>query len=255
MVGGIDVEDAPARVGFRFGARGHGDALLRLAGDAVRIAERELAFVAGGGLEIQDAAGKAFGHGVGHALAVAVDPFAADAQQRERRAPGGRARLAEADLDGGIPVGVPFDGPFKAEVQQRGVFDMETARAGGVLGREGAGGEEKQGSGAHGERPQLYGPAAWAGKSIAAKIQSDAHKKCRRHFDAGRAASYRRRYSDRSIQDSHLRLLLQMGRAPERERLQSNRYRCSEHRGVSAKVRGARQAVIVSHGRGWTLRN
>ena len=31
MVGGIDVEDAPSRVGFRFGARGHRDALLRRA--------------------------------------------------------------------------------------------------------------------------------------------------------------------------------------------------------------------------------
>ena len=149
MVGGIDVEDAPARVGFRFGPGGHGDALLRLAGDAVRIAERELAFVAGGGLEIQDAAGKAVGHGIGHAVVVAVHPFSTDAQQRERWAPGGRARLAEADLDGGVPVGVPLNGPFKSEVQQRGVFDMETAGSGGVLGLEGAGGEEKKGSGAH----------------------------------------------------------------------------------------------------------
>ena len=150
MVGRIDVEDAAARVGFRFGPGSHGDALLRLAGDAVRIAERELAFVAGGGLEIQDAPGKAVGHGIGHALLVAVHPFPADAQQRERWTPGGSARLAEADLDGGIPVGVPFDGPFKPEVQQRGVFHMETAGSCGVLGLQGAGGEEKQGSGAHG---------------------------------------------------------------------------------------------------------
>ena len=110
VVGRIDVEDAAARVGFRFGPRGHGDALLRLAGHAVRIAERELALIAGGRLEIEDAARKAFGHGVGHALAVAVDSFAADAQQRERGAPRGRARLAEADFDRGIPVGVPLDG-------------------------------------------------------------------------------------------------------------------------------------------------
>ena len=141
VVGGIDVEDASARVGFRFGPRGHRDALLRLPGHAVRILEREFAFIAGGRLEIEDAAGKALGHGVGHALARAIHPFAADAQQRERGAPRLRARLAKADLHGGVPVCVALNGPFEAEVQQRRVFDVETARTRRVLGRQSVSGQ------------------------------------------------------------------------------------------------------------------
>ncbi len=150
MVGGIHVQDASALIGFRFGPCGHSDALLRLAADAVRITERELAFVAGGGLEIQDAPRKAFGHAITHLVLVAVHPFPTDTQQRERRAPGGRAHLAEADRHAGIPVGVPLESPFESEVQERRMFYMESAGAGGVLGLEGADGEEKQGSGAHG---------------------------------------------------------------------------------------------------------
>ena len=140
MVGGIDVENASARVGFWFGPSGHRDALLRRARHAVRILERELALVAGGGFEIQDAAREAFGDGVSHALASAIDLFAADAQQRQRRTPGCRACLAKADLHCGVPVCIALDGPFKAQVQQRRVFDMETARTGGVLGGQSASG-------------------------------------------------------------------------------------------------------------------
>jgi len=57
VVGGIDVEYTTACVGLWFGSGGDGDTLLRLACDSVRIAEHELAFVACGRLEIQDAAG------------------------------------------------------------------------------------------------------------------------------------------------------------------------------------------------------
>ena len=152
MVRGINVQDAPPFVGLRFRSRGDGDALLRLAADAIRIAEREFAFVAGCRLQIQDAAGKAFGHRIGHLVLVAVHAFAADAQQRQRRTPVSGPCLAEAYLDGGVSVSVPRYGPFESEVEQRRVFYMELTRLSGILGREGAGGEDKQGKDAHGER-------------------------------------------------------------------------------------------------------
>jgi hypothetical protein len=81
------VEDASARVRLRLGPGGHGHALLCLAGDAVWILERELAFVAGGRLEIQDASRKAFRHDVAHVVLIPVDSFASDAEKRERLAP------------------------------------------------------------------------------------------------------------------------------------------------------------------------
>ena len=86
---------------------------------------------------------KAVRHRVGHALPLAEDPLPANSQQRERRPPRRRSHLAEADFHGRIAVGVPLDQPFKAQVQQRGVFDMEAARLGRVLGSETADGEEE----------------------------------------------------------------------------------------------------------------
>ena len=111
-------------------------ALLGLAARAIGIAERELAFIAGGGLEIQDAPREAVGNGVRHALALAVNMFAADAEEGEGGTPGGGADFAEADFDGGVAVSVAIDLPLETEVVEGGVFDDEAAGADGVLGLE-----------------------------------------------------------------------------------------------------------------------
>ena len=66
--------------------------------------------------------GKTIGHGIGHALSVAVDAFSAHAQQRERCTPRIGSGFPKAHVDGGVPVGVPRNGPFKSEVAQRWVF-------------------------------------------------------------------------------------------------------------------------------------
>src|SRR5262245_50552034 len=115
--------------------------LLRLAGHAVRIAERELAFVTGSGLEIQNAPGEAFRHCVRHALAFAVYPLPPDPKERQRGTPSSSARFPESNVDARVAICVTFDRPFEAEVQQRRVFDMEAAGLGDVLGRQGTGDE------------------------------------------------------------------------------------------------------------------
>jgi len=110
------VQYASAFVGLRFGPCGCGDKLLSLATDAVLVVECELAFVLGGRLEIQNAPRKAVRHEVVQLVVVAEYAFAANAQQWERRAPFGRAYLAEPNLDRRIPVIVPFDRPIESEV-------------------------------------------------------------------------------------------------------------------------------------------
>ena len=95
VVGRIDVQDASARVGFRFGPRGHGDALLRRACHAVRIFESEFALITGGRLEIEDAARKAIGHGVGHAFAFPDTPV--------------RRRCAATEAPGATPAFPPYE--------------------------------------------------------------------------------------------------------------------------------------------------
>ena len=64
------------------------DGVGGLAGGAVRVGQLEPALVLGAGLQIQDAAGEAVGNGVVEILAAAVDVLAADADQRQRVAPG-----------------------------------------------------------------------------------------------------------------------------------------------------------------------
>ena len=77
------------------------------------------------------------GDGVGHALALAEDALAADAEEGESGLPGLCVRFAEADFDGGVAVGVAVDEPVEAEVVEGGVFDVEASGSGGGSGLEG----------------------------------------------------------------------------------------------------------------------
>ena len=109
MIGWIDMEDASTCVGFGFSASCNRDALLCIAGDSIGITKRELALVTCGWFEIEDAASEALGDGVSHALALAEDVLAADAQEGKGGTPGGSTNLSESDFDGGIAVGIALD--------------------------------------------------------------------------------------------------------------------------------------------------
>lgn len=78
-LGGVDVKDAAAGEGLGFGAGFDFDGVGCLAVGAVGILHGELALVFGAGLNVEDAAGEAFGDGVIKIFAAAVDVFAADA--------------------------------------------------------------------------------------------------------------------------------------------------------------------------------
>ena len=82
-----------AGVGLWFLPRRNGHALLGFAGDAVRVAKGKLAFVAGGGFDIQNASREAVGDRLRHAFALAIHAFAANAQQWQRGTPRRRTYL------------------------------------------------------------------------------------------------------------------------------------------------------------------
>ena len=111
--------------------------MVRLASDAVGVAELEPALVLLARLEVENAAGKAVGDGVFEVFTFAEDALAADADQRQGFAPAGIAHLTKVDGDRGVAVGVTGDGPFEAEVVERWMLDGEAAGLGSVLGLAG----------------------------------------------------------------------------------------------------------------------
>lgn len=142
-----------AGVGLWFLPRRNGHALLGFAGDAVRVAKGKLAFVAGGGFDIQNASREAVGDRLRHAFALAIHAFAANAQQWQRGTPRRRTYLAKADVNGRVAVGIAFDGPFEAKVQQSGMFTRKRPARVAFLrlrGKQMAGGEEWYGEAHYG---------------------------------------------------------------------------------------------------------
>ncbi len=59
---------------------------------------------------------KPSGNCVRHVLAGAINPFASDAQQWQRRSPSPRAHLSEAHFDGRIAICISLQCPFEAQV-------------------------------------------------------------------------------------------------------------------------------------------
>ena len=141
----VDVKSAPALVWLRFGAGGHLDGVLSLARRSVRVSQLELALVLGARLQVQDAAGEGVGDGVVEVLATPVDVLTTDPHQRHGVSPDRVAHGPVLDVHRRIAIGIAADGPFKSQVQKRGVFDGEFVGLGGVLGVSGAGGEQDEG--------------------------------------------------------------------------------------------------------------
>jgi len=75
----------------------------------------------------------------------AEDAFTPDANQGESFAPGTLAGCAELHGDGRVTVGVTVDGPFEAEIEERGVFDNELSGCSRILGVSDCGQSEGQG--------------------------------------------------------------------------------------------------------------
>ena len=121
------------------------DGLGSLAGDAVGIRHLKTALILCAGLQVQDAAGEAVGHGVIEVFTGAEDTFTADADQGEGFAPGTLSGCAELHGDGRVAVGVTVDGPFEAEIEKRGMFDDELSGCSRILGESGCGQSEGQG--------------------------------------------------------------------------------------------------------------
>ena len=112
------------------------DHLSRLASDSVRVTHHEIAFVFGPGLKIEDRAGETMGDTVVEVLPPAVNIFATDADKRKSVAPLRFAHWAKLNSYGRVAIGVAFDGPFKSEVEERGMFDVEAAGFDCVLSLE-----------------------------------------------------------------------------------------------------------------------
>ena len=143
VVGRVDVQGAAALVGLGFGAGADLDELRGLAGDAVGVGHHEAALVLGAGGQVQNAAGKAVRDGVVQILFAAIDVFAADAEERHALFPVRFAHGAVLDRNSGVAVFVAGDGPFKAQVQQRRMFNVKLAGLGSVLRERASGGKEE----------------------------------------------------------------------------------------------------------------
>ena len=67
--------------------------------------------------------------------------------------------------------------------------------------------------------------------------------------DSLTASTAGRAFDDAGLQDSHVWLLQQLGRAHESDRVSSESNRRTEHFGIQAEVRGPREASVVPYGR------
>ena len=143
VVGRVDVQGAAARVGLGLSAGADLDDLRGLAGDAVRVGHHEAALVLGSGGEVENAAGKAMRDGVVEVLLAAIDVLAADPHERHALFPVRFAHGAVLDRNSGVAVFVAGDGPFKAQVQQRRMFNVKLAGLGSVLRERAGGGKEE----------------------------------------------------------------------------------------------------------------
>jgi hypothetical protein len=127
----IDVKRAATRVWHWFGARANDECALRFAAHTIGIRHGEPDLVRRVGLEIENAAGEHVRHNHVDAR-FAVDAFALEAQQRQRRLPVRLAPLAERHGDGRIAVVVALHEPFEPEIQERRRLDHQLAGHGHV---------------------------------------------------------------------------------------------------------------------------
>ena len=132
------MQDPPAIEWLRLVASFHSNGLRGFASDSVRIGHHELALVFRAGLEIQDRARETLRDGVVEVLAPTVNLFATDSDKGESLAPFRFTRGPKLNGDGSVAIVVAFDGPFKAEVEESGMFDVKVARSYCVLGFKGS---------------------------------------------------------------------------------------------------------------------
>ena len=128
------MQHASAFIGHRLGAGADSHDMLGLSRSAVRVGEFQSAFILRARLEIEDATGKAIGHGVVQVLSGAKNTLAAYANQRQCVPPSILPRPSILHRDRRIAVVIPTDRPFKAEIMQRRMFDREPTRLRCVLG-------------------------------------------------------------------------------------------------------------------------
>src|SRR5207247_5570942 len=86
--------------------------------------------------EIEDRAGETVRDSVIEVLAPTVNIFATDADEGESIPPFRFTHSAKLNGHGRVAIGVAFDGPFKAEVEERGMFDVKAPGFDCVLGLE-----------------------------------------------------------------------------------------------------------------------
>ena len=127
---------AHGRLRLRPGADRHGlRRVRRRSVDAVRIRHHEARFVGGVWLQVEDAAGKHVGQDQVEDVRLG-DALALQAHERHPVLPGCLARLAIRHRHRRIAVGIAFDQPFEAEVdERRGIDDELSGRDPGAGGR------------------------------------------------------------------------------------------------------------------------
>jgi hypothetical protein len=136
IVGRVNVQDTAGLVEFGLSAGFDLDGLSGLTSDTVRVSHHEIAFVFGPGLEIEDRTGEPLGDSVVEVLPPTVNIFATDADEWEGVAPLRFTHGTKLNGNGGIAIRVTFDGPFKAEVEERRMFDVKATCCRCVLGLE-----------------------------------------------------------------------------------------------------------------------